>query len=483
MTQTELAIMKIAIDSSKSKSQIIWDIIDTDIKSKEKELMKIGNDYYYNDNDITSKVYETGENKGKLRGYNTPNAFMKQMIDEKVGVSIGNEPKIVTETKNADVLLEDFKNEINMQKLHKTLSALEVECSNKGVEWLLPKITNGKFDFMIVDALEIVPIFKLGMERSYENLESVLRYYYIVDTNVKTGRKEYLFMVEWYYKDRVEVYQQKVGSQDFVLVEDRGHILEYNENGEVINSYNWGRIPLIPFPNNRTWIPDIKWVKELIDKADDLVSDDRAEQNKSVAWLWNFINFGGTQKDFEMQLRNIKEHNAIFSNSLMGSNGESKVDIISVDLKTESRKLSYEWTEKSIYKFGQATNIDIDKFGANPSGVALKIMYTPVLLKVQKMEVEHKESFDVLIEFFKEFKKMFGGKNYGEERLNIEYNHMLVENEKENADILQEKVQTAINTLGVTTKETTLKALPDEILPDELIEEELQKLEQENPPI
>ena len=182
---------------------------------------------------------------------------------------------------------------------------------------------------------------------------------------------------------------------------------------------------------------------------------------------------GGTEKDIDNQLRRIKENRAVFTDNYDGL--KSSVEIITAQLQTEGKMKSIEHTDRSIYKFGMGTNADLDKFGNNPSGVALEIIYKKPLFNVQNQETEHKTSFDNMIELFKLYNSQIKGIKL-EGRLNIEYNHDVVVSAKDTAETLKLSVETSNSLAGLVSQETYLKSLPDEILSEENIDDEVARI-------
>ncbi|MGL4548064.1 phage portal protein [Eubacterium aggregans] len=78
---------------------------------------------------------------------------------------------------------------------------------------------------------------------------------------------------------------------------------------------------------------------------------------------------------------------------------ECGVDALTPTMYITAIREHYEQLRRDITEDGQSINKDLDKFGANPSGVTLKFMYASLDLKCDAMETQFAEGFDQLIYF------------------------------------------------------------------------------------
>ena len=143
-----------------------------------------------------------------------------------------------------------------------------------------------------------------------------------------------------------------------------------------------GKVPWIPVKNNDIELPDIKFVKSLIDNYD----KSRSEAANSVEETKNliFILKGYKGDNLEKFLSDINEKRALVLDA-DDEDDNSGVTTLTPTMDITALREHYEQLKRDIVDSGQGVIKDLDKFGNAPSGVALKFMYSGLNLKADAM--------------------------------------------------------------------------------------------------
>jgi len=440
LTETEIAINKIAEAEERSISQIIKDIIAEHEGDERWELMRQGFDYYHNENLVLDepRQYFDGEetsDEDTFADNRVPHGWHKLLVDQKAGYIAGKPPVIEAEDEEfqediSDLLGGDFDDK--MPELVKS-------ASNKGRAWLHVYVdSEGDFRFMEVDPRQIVPIYDTDKQ---QELMGVLRYYSV------TYNGEKLTRVEWWDRERVRYFIKDSESGEYkpdtVIRDeedwDRPH---FTKNGE---DESWGRIPFIKFANNKEGYPDIKYYKEMIDLYDRLISAFGNELEDLQEVIYILENYGGEDlEEFQKMLRKFKAVK-------VDENGG--VDTLDIDIPTEAKKELLDRLEENILLFGQGVNPKTDRFGTSPSGVALQFLFSQLDMKADALIRKFKKGFRELAYFIARYKELEDGADHDPSEVSATFNKSMIFNESE-------KIENVQNSLGVTSTKTALANHP-----------------------
>ena len=266
--------------------------------------------------------------------------------------------------------------------------------------------------------------------------------------------------VEVWTKEGVTFYRRE--GQMLILDTER------NDAGGPIGHYRtpkewktWGKVPFIPFKNNQVELPDIKFVKSLLDAYD----KGRSEVANYVEEVKNLIfvlkGYGGQDLSEFMQMLN--EDRAI----PIDDAEEGGVDTITPQMDITAIREHYEQLKRDIIEDGQSVNKDLDKFGSAPSGVALKFMYSGLDLKCNLLEAEFKMGFEMLLYFLNEYFSLTNT-SYEKSDIDLVFNRNMTVNEAEqiencskSTDIVSDKTILA-NHPYVSNVEEELKLLEEQ---------------------
>lgn len=386
-----LAVTKDTLDDNK----VIHLIKDFNSSSK-RQWMITGDKYYKVDNDIFDRritkridgaeIEETYKANNKLA-----HSKYKTMVDEKVNYLLSRDYSLTCEDEQ---YLENVKDALGKHFQYQ-LSGLGYEASNKGIGWLQAYIDeNGKFKTMLVPAEQCIPIWT---DNSHTELDTMIRVYNT--TGWENNSVKDICNVEVWTKDSVQYYRLD-NNKSLVPYTN----MNYDGHGEVVAHYkkgdddnytwmSWGKVPFIPFKNNRIEMPDIKFVKSLLDSYD----LSRSEAANYVEEVKNLIfvlkGYGG--EDIGEFMKNLNEHRAI----PIDDPTDGGVDTLTPTMDITALREHYEQLKRDITEDGQSINKDLDKMGSAPSGVALKFMYAGLDLKCNALDTEFQLGFENLLYF------------------------------------------------------------------------------------
>jgi SPP1 family phage portal protein len=396
--------------------------------------------YYLNDNSAIQKkekfLIRKGVKIADINGLKANNkiahAWHKLLVDQKTQYLVG---KALTFSSD-DTALSKHIDELADERFDDTMNELVKNASNKGVEFLHPFINEDReFDYVIFPAEEVILIKD---EKRQRDVEAALRYYPIYNDN---GEVETI-KAEWYTKTHVHYYEQVNGSfvLDMSIEDNPASHFYYADKG-----YPWNRVPVIPFYNNSESVNDLKFYKDHIDEYDKIVSGlaDTFEETQELIWILK----GYDGQDLDEFMQNLLYYRAIKTDT------EGGVDTKSVEVPIESASKHLDRLEESIYTFGQGVNTKTDKFGNNPTGVALKFLYSLLDLKANQMERKFRAALSEFLWFYVEYLDIANKGTYDVKSIDMTFNRTMITNEAEKASMAQ-------TSLGVISRETIVENHP-----------------------
>lgn len=429
--------------------------------STERKWMIIGDQYYQVDNDINDRkitkklasgqvVEETYKANNKLA-----HAKYKNQVDEKIAYLLSKPATFKSDTTDKnDTYIEAVK-DILGKKFQYQLSSLGYEASNKGIGWLQVYIDEtGALKTMVIPAEQCIPLWK---DRTHTELDTLIRVY---TTQVwEYDTRKTITNVEVWTENGVTYYRLdgKLLILDYERSNDNGGpVAHYKSDG---SWYSWGKVPFVPFKNNRIEMPDIKFVKSLVDGYD-LSRSEAANYVEEVKNLIFVLKGYGGQNISEF-MRRLNEDRAI----PIDDPEDGGVETLTPQMDITALREHYEQLKRDLIEDGQSVNKDLDKFGSAPSGVALKFMYSGLDLKCNLMETEFRMGFEMLLWFVDEYLKLTGRGDYTQSEMEIVFNRDAAMNESE-------MIENCNNSKGTISDETVLAHHP--FVSD--VEDEMEKL-------
>ena len=267
--------------------------------SKTREWMLIGEKYYQVDNDILAHTNaRIVDGKTVNESYRANNqlahAKYKSQVDEKIAYLLAK-PFTYQCEDNQGEWYKKLVMDILGKHFQHQFTKLGYEASNKGIGWLHIYVDEqGAFRTMVIPAEQCIPVWK---DAEHTELETLIRVY-AVDVWEYDIRKS-VTNVEVWTADSVAYYRLdgKLLIWDDALNNDGDYGPVSHIRTTLDGWRSWGRIPFVPFKNNQIELPDIKFVKSLIDAYD----SGRSEAANYVEDVKNLIfvlkGYGGADLD------------------------------------------------------------------------------------------------------------------------------------------------------------------------------------------
>ncbi len=447
ITQTDIANLILEKNATPDMASIIREFI----ALNDNKSMQEGVEYFNNENDILDRKLYYWKDGVKVKDETSPNNkipnnFHKILVRQKMGYLVGKpitfSDKEATEDDQSQKISpnKDFVKSINEvldEEWDDVINELVKGAANKGVEWLHPYIDeNGEFKYTVIDARQGIPIWETQRQ---ERLDGFIRYYTMYINSKERIRAEY------WTKDNVTYYLQD-DSGAFVLdytidQNPQGHFdyIRSIDDEQIVTGLSWGAVPFIPFKNNEELTSDLQDYKKLIDIYDIVYADGANSLEQIQDIIWVLKNYEGTSLE-EFQ-DNLRKYKALKTDEKGGA--ETKT----ADIPTEAREKFLDRTRESIYTFGMGVDISTDKFGQNPSGVALKFLYALLDLKCDTLERKFKKAIRELLWFIAEYYRITQRKDYNHKTIDITFNKTMITNEAE-------KIKSAKESKGTISDDT-----------------------------
>lgn len=421
--------------------EIIKLYLDEFMFSHKRKFMLKGEKYYKVENDILNrKMHRYVNDKLVVDDSKTNNklahGFMKNLVDDKVNYLL---TKPYTLACQNQAYIEAVQKVLG-KRFQRILTRLGTEASNKGIAWLHCYINSkGEFKTVKIPSEQIIPLW---IDEEHEELQAIIRYY-VVETYTGPVRQDITHIEYWTDQD-VTYYVL----QDNRIILDSEKYLEDSHAGHfMINEVpsSWGRVPFVPFKNNDFELPDLQFVKTLVDDYDIARSDVSNLLTDIQNTIYALKGYGG--ESLSEFMKDLAYYRAI----KLEDDGE--LDTVDSSINIEAAEKHYEQLKKDIFDFGQGVDKNSDKLGNSPSGIALKFIYSGLDLKCNAMEDSFKWSFEELIYFVNEYLRLTGRVVCNDDGIDIIFNRDIAINESQTITDCQ-------NSMGIISKKTIVANHP-----------------------
>ena len=438
-----------------TKKEIIKIFINEFNSSKEREMMIKGEKYYKAENDILNrKMVRYEDEKPVVDETKTNNrlahSFMRNLVDDKINYLLLKPYTMVCEDKDYLKRVQ----EVLGRRFQKRLAQLGIEASNKGIAWLHVYIdAEGNFKTMRIPSEQCAPIWT---DNDHEELQAFIRYY---DLEVYEGKeKKIVTKIEYHTPDGVEYYELNSDGQVILDAEGDGTLLPHFEvDGEPAT---WGKVPFIPFKNNDMELPDLQFIKTLIDDYDRTRSDISNLLTDIKNVVFALRGYGGESlSDF---MRDLAYYRAVKLDE------DGGLDKIESTINIEAAEKHWETLKKDIFDFGQGVDEDKDKIGNAPSGIALRFLYAGLDLKCNALEEWFKWGFEQLLYFVNKYLEITK-QPVSDKEITIVFNRDIAVNESQ-------AIADCLNSKGIISDRTIIANHPWV----EDVEEEIKQIQEEN---
>ena len=435
--------------------------IDKDASSTKKRRAMEGRRYYEADHDIKDYRIFFIDADGKLREDTTKSnikishPFFRLLVDQQAQYMLsGHGGFVKSDIPELQTELDAYFNE--NESFAAELYELLVGCISKGFEYMYAyKDESDRTAFQTADSIGVVEV----REKETDDGCAYVIFWY-VDRIGKDNKKIKRIQVwddkqTWFY---CQVDDGAIVPDDSVEHNPRPHII-YKKDGDESTYYDdYGMIPFFRLDNGKKQFSGLKPIKALIDDYDLMnagLSNNIQDTNEA---LYVVRGFQGDNLDELMVNIKAKKH--------IGVDEDGGIDIKTVDIPVEARKIKMEVDEKNIFRFGQGVNTEALKDTSATTSIAIKSAYANLDLKCDGL-------LPFLLQFMRKLLKLVlkeindtQGTDYEQKDVYFDFDREIITNAQENAQIdltkaqeQQTKVTTIQNAATLLGQELTMQLI------------------------
>ena len=443
----------------------IGKFIDNDKSSEKKRRARKGVAYYDGRHDIKDyKMYYVDADgdlkEDKLRSnIKISHPFFTELVDQQVQYMLsGDEPFMRAEDERLQKALDDYFGDDFRAELVECLTG----CVSKGFENMYAYMSaSGKTRFETADSLGVIEV--RGKDTD-DGCDYVIYYY---PDRIEKGNKVITRIQVWdanttaYY---VQVSNGKIALDDSQPINPRPQITYKKENDDALyyeGNGGYGFIPFFRLDNNQKQISGLAPIKALIDDYDLMACGLSNNLQDISEGLYVVKGFQGDDLDEMIQNIKVKKH--------VGVEPDGGVDIKTIDIPYDARKVKLELDEKNIYRFGMGFN-SAQVGDGNITNIVIKSRYALLDLKCNKLEIKLKRFLRqllkvVLDEINREFKSDYQSKD-----VKIVFEREVMTNAQDNAQIKltdaqrkQVEINTILSLANTLDEETIVKMVCEQL--------------------
>lgn len=425
--------------------QEIKSLIENDRTSKAKRRARQGQRYYNGDHDIKDyRLFYFNDDgvlqEDKLRSnIKISHCFFTELVDQEVqyllsgrdGFAFSKLPELQAELDAYFNENEDFCSELN-----DTVTGAIVN----GWDYLYAyRNSEDKLAFQCADALDVVEAD--GRYTSDGKDYVIYSYLQRVDLKDKTVRK-----IEVWDDQNVTFFTQTDGGTPVPDTAEelnpRPHVIYRKDNDDSTYFEGLGFIPFFRLDNNKQRVSGLKPVKTLIDDYDLMACGLSNNLQDLAEGLYVVKGFNGSNFD-ELQ-------KTIRTKKMVGVDDEwGDVDIRTISIPYEARKVKLELDEKNIYRFGMGFNA-AQLGDGNVTNVVIRSRYALLDLKCNKLEARVKQFLRKIVKVVLDEINKEQGTSYKSSDVYFRFEREVMTNATDNAQIAYTEAQTKqmqVNTL------------------------------------
>ncbi|MGN0905684.1 MAG: phage portal protein [Bullifex sp.] len=438
------------------------EIIDKEKSSVFQRFARVGQNYYEGLHDIRDYRLYYYDAKGELKedrnrtNIKISHPFFTELVDQLVQYMLSGKERYVFS--DLPELQEKLDSQFNFNDdFNASLNELLTGVAIKGSEYMyLYRDEEEKLRFEVADSLGISEV---RARDTADNCEYVVRWY--IDRLDKDN--EPIKKIEVWDKDQttffIEEGSKGIKIDDNVPINPRPHIISTNLKDGAMYGSSFGFIPFFRLDNNDKRKSDLSLVKELIDDYDLMSCSLSNNLQDLTEGIYVVKGFAGDNMDELIQ--NLK------TKKIVGVDESGDIDIRTVDIPYEARKVKMELDEKNIYRFGMGFN-SAQIGDGNITNIVIKSRYVLLDLKANKLEMRLKKFLRKIIKVYLDDINASEGTAYTPGDISFDFTRETITNDTDNAQIKlteSQAEQTRINTLlnisssGTIDSETILQKM------------------------
>lgn len=444
----------------------IIQFIQDDASSSRKRFAKVGERYYDGDHDIKKLRFFYFNKDGILvedrsrSNVKIPHVFFMELVDQATQYILSSDESfIISDNTELQPHLDTYFN--NNEQFKAELSELITGVQVKGFEYMYRyKNKDGLTAFQCADGMGVIEV---RAEYAEDKQPHVIYWY---TDRIDKGKTKIKRIQVWDV-NQVTYYTQK---NDAAIELDKSlehnpaphSIFQVDDDNEKLYGESFDDIPFFRIDNNKKQFSNLKAIKDIIDDYD--IMDSSLSNNLIDFDTPLYVVRGFEGDDLSQLQQNIKTIKMIG----LDEDGNSGVDIKTVDIPYEARKTKLELDEKNIYRFGFGLNTQGLKDTSATTNIAIKAAYSLLDLRCSKLEIRLKQFLQKLVEVVIDEINENNKTEYRVSDVKIKFKHEIMSNAQENAQIEltdAQKIQTLISTLITVSEmldnETIVKKICD----------------------
>lgn len=427
------------------KVEEIKDFVLQDEGSQKKKRAKVGLAYYEGDHDIKNYRVFYFNADGKLEedetksNFRIAHPFFQELVDQEVQYILSGEDAFVKSDipelqKELDIYFnenEDFKAE-----LYEILTG----CVSKGYEYAYA--FKGEDDRTSFQCADCIGVIEVEARFASDKKDHIL--YWYVDRVDKDGKKIKRIQ-DWDDTQTAYYIQEEDGTvkkDSSAKMNPQPHIVYQDGNDGKMYSESYGMIPFFRLDNNKKQQSGLMPIKDIVDDYDLMnagLTNNIQDTNEA---LYVVKGFQGDNLDELMTNIKAKKH--------IGVDEEGGVEVHTIDIPYEARKIKMEIDEKNIFRFGMGVNTEGLKDTSATTSIAIKSAYALLDLKSNKLEIRLKQFMRKLLKPVLNEINEINSSGYTQADVYFNFEREIITNEQEHAQIElteAQRKQTEITTL------------------------------------
>ena len=440
--------------------------LDQDRASTKKHFARMGQRYYDGDHDIRNYRVFFIDAEGNLQedkyrsNVKIAHPFFTELVDQEVQYMLsGKEGFVRSDDPDLQGKLDEYFND--NEDFTSELYELLTGCVVKGFDYLYAyKNEEGKIAFQCADGLGVVEI---EAKDASDGRDHVL---YCYTERRGKDNKRVRHIQDWdaenayFYKQEEdgEIKPDNCIEVDGQFVNVRPHAIFTKGKKKFMETF--GFIPFFRIDNNKKQVSGLKAIKEQIDDYDLMscgLSNNIQDTNEA---LYVVRGFQGDNLDELMMNIKAKKH--------IGVDDEGGVEIKTVDIPYEARKIKMEVDEKNIFRFGMGVNTEALKDTSATTSIAIKSAYSLLDLKANKLEIRLKQFMRKLLKVVLDEINEEDGTDYQQSDVYFNFEREIITNAQENAQIALTEAQE--QQTRITTLQNLSAQLGNEIMMQQICE-------------
>lgn len=440
--------------------------LDQDKTSTKKHFARMGQRYYDGDHDIRNYRVFFIDAEGNLQedkyrsNVKIAHPFFTELVDQEVQYMLsGKEGFVRSDNPDLQDKMDAYFND--NEDFASELYELLTGCVVKGFDYFYAyKNEEGKTAFQCADGLGVVEI---EAKDASDGRDHVL---YCYTERRGKDNKRVRHIQDWdaenayFYKQEEdgEIKPDNCIEVDGQFVNVRPHAIF--TKGKKMFMETFGFIPFFRIDNNKKQISGLKAIKEQIDDYDLMscgLSNNIQDTNEA---LYVVRGFQGDNLDELMMNIKAKKH--------IGVDDEGGVEIKTVDIPYEARKIKMEVDEKNIFRFGMGVNTEALKDTSATTSIAIKSAYSLLDLKANKLEIRLKQFMRKLLKVVLAEINDENGTDYQQSDVYFNFEREIITNAQENAQIALTEAQE--QQTRITTLQNLSAQLGNEIMMQQICE-------------